>query len=62
MKDKWTRCDEQLPELKTLYFISDGKNVALAKFDAEGMRWHFLWHYSTFKPTHMIKVSLPKKD
>lgn len=56
---QWQSTDDELPKLKKLYFITDGKDLALARFEAEGMRWRFEWHYSVFKPTYMCEVILP---
>jgi hypothetical protein len=55
----WIDLRSQLPNLRSYYFIADGKDIALAKFNAESMQWKFLWHYSTFKPTHMLAIKLP---
>jgi len=60
--NEWIDTKKHLPELNKLYFITDGKDVALAKFSIDNMCWSFLWHYSVFNPTHMIKVELPNID
>ena len=55
----WISTEKELPKLKKLYWITDGKDVALAKWSMESMGWYFKYHHSTFKPTHMLQVQLP---
>lgn len=55
----WISVKRELPKIGKLYLITDGKDIALAKFDIEQMQWHFLWHYSVFKPTFMLEIIIP---
>jgi len=56
---KWIDTKKELPKLDRFYFITDGKNVALAKWSVGNMCWHFLWHSSVFDPSHMLEINLP---
>ena len=60
LKPKWIDTSKELPKLKSLYWITDGKDLALSKWSMESMQWHFLFHDSVFKPTHMLLASVPK--
>jgi len=53
------RSTKQLPIVGRNYWISDGKDVALATWNMERMQWQFLYHYSVFKPSLMLPVKLP---
>ena len=57
--EKWVSTKEVMPELGRFYWISDGKDVALAKWDIERMQWKMLYMYAVVKPTLMLKVKLP---
>lgn len=56
---EWLDCTKQLPIVGRNYWISDGKDVALATWNTERMQWQFLYHYSVFKPSLMLPVKLP---
>ncbi|MFN9114462.1 MAG: hypothetical protein ACK5XN_30750 [Bacteroidota bacterium] len=57
---KWLVCADKMPEPVRKYWITDGKDVALAEWRTDKMQWRFLYHYSVFVPTHMLPVKLPK--
>ena len=55
---EWLDCTKQLPIVGRNYWISDGKDVALATWNMERMQWQFLYHYSVFKPSLITKYIL----
>lgn len=57
---EWLDCNKELPIPHDLYWITDGHDIALAKFIPGKMHWKFEWHYSVFVPKYFLKVNLPK--
>ena len=56
---EWLDCKKQLPIVGRMYWITDGKDVALAEWSMENMHWRFHYQYSMFKPVAMLPVKLP---
>lgn len=58
----WLRTDQCMPELNRFYWISDGKDIALAVWNIEDMCWKFKYMHSIVKPVYMMPVKLPKPE
>lgn len=56
---EWIDCKKALPILGRMYWITDGKDVALAEWNIETMQWRFRYQYSMFNPVAMLPVKLP---
>ena len=57
---EWLDCKKVLPIVGRMYWITDGKDVALAQWSMEYMQWSFKYQYSSmFKPVAMLPVKLP---
>lgn len=57
---EWLDVTKQMPQPPRKYWITDGKDVALAEWNIENMNWKFIWHYSVFKPVAMLPIKLPQ--
>ena len=57
---QWIDTSQELPDLKRLYWVSDGKDIALARWNIKDMCWKFLYMTEFFKPRLMLPVILPK--
>ena len=57
----WLDVKHHMPTVPRKYWLTDGKDVALAEWSIENMHWKFLYMYSCFKPTHMLPVKLPPR-
>lgn len=55
----WKPISEVVPDPLRTYWITDGKDYALAQFRLPSYEWRFLYHWSVFKPTHIYLVELP---
>lgn len=56
----WLDCRKNMPQPPRKYWITDGKDIALAEWNIERMQWKFLYHHSVFNPTFMLPVKLPE--
>lgn len=57
---EWLDCKKVMPQPPRKYWITDGKDIALAEWKIADMHWKFIWHYSVFAPVAMLPVKLPQ--
>lgn len=56
----WLDVTLVMPEAGRMYWVSDGKDISLAKWNIANMCWIYKYMYSCFKPTCMMPIKLEK--
>lgn len=57
----WLDNDKHLPENEhRMYWVSDGKNINLARFDISKKDWKPLWMSAAFKVKYFMPIKLPR--
>ena len=55
----WLDVNVELPLKGRFYWVSDGRDIALASWDIPNMRWKYHYMHSVFEVRYMLPVKLP---